>query len=656
VRNLPWKMSERPLKKKRLEDALALSSSGLLNFNPSSTHLTVLHQQQQIESLQAELDHERAARSLDAKKSAHAIQRLELQVSMAASEAATSKELLDETMEQTERRVQQLTTARDRALQLNRQLQLQLEEAEQDIENAEHNADVDHYKIECQRLQEQVRGLTANEAAYQREVEKLKLGVEQKLRESVELAKTPRKQHPLLEEAPTAVLQELNRCRIQLAEKERQCRQLQHQKEEAAQRSSQLVRDCEKYQQQAKRLPVVAAELQQVIRSYEQAQAEMAAWKEFSNRLNYILASDEGRESLTRGGPPEISTVLRFLETTKKELKAVQQTVATYKTECERLRSFKQEDDSTQWASKQREWEIKLDTLSQQLQTTKQQATLYQREADSLRLLIQTFERQLESGSKDLDPAAQTMQIRLKTDTDQLKLLQTAHDQLAAELLTYKTDKATLAAELDRVREKFGKLRDALMAEKEKVAAAEERAVHAEQLAGKGSFDPQHTRVLHFTETPLVQALKEEVQVLQRQLEAASKAVKTPGTDMKSGLAPNPDKLNQRLKENFKEQIATFREGVYLMTGFKVDMLTTTERPTFRLRSVFAEQEEDHLLLQWPVNKTKDDATSLDILNTDLAKLLATTPSYDYMTKFHSLPAFLASVQLNLFEKQTVIM
>jgi len=94
------------------------------------------------------------------------------------------------------------------------------------------------------------------------------------------------------------------------------------------------------------------------------------------------------------------------------------------------------------------------------------------------------------------------------------------------------------------------------------------------------------------------------------------------------------------------------------MTGFKVDMIPTsdTSKPTFRLRSVFAEQEEDHLLLQWPKNKDKDEVASLDILNTDFAKYLSTTPSYDYMTKFHSLPAFLASAQLAAFEKQTILM
>lgn len=661
-------MSERSLKKKRpLDDAFALTSSGsLLNLNPSSTNITVLHQQQQIESLQAELDHERALRALDVKKATHAIQRLEQKVAIAASDAATSKELLDETMDQTDRRVQQLTTDRDRALQLNRQLQLQLEEAEQDIENAEHNADVEHYKVQCQHLEEQVRGFASNEAAYQREIKQLKVVVEKKLLETMEQLTSPQKQLPLSEEAPSAVLQELNRCRIRLAEKERECRQLQHQNDKVSVRNRQLVCDSEKYQQQAKRLPVVTTELQHVSRSYEQVQAEMAAWKEFSNQLSAALAPENGMDGLnTRGGPPEISTIVRFLEARKNALKSAHQIASNYKGECDRLRNelgadtslkFKQEENSTHLVSMQREWDIKLVTVSQQLETAKHQSALHQREAESLRLLIQTFEKQMESGLKNLDPVAQTLRVQFETATDQLTLLQATNDQLTADLQTCRTEKASLAGELDRVREKFGKLRDALTAEKEKVAAADERAVHAEQMAGKGSFDPQRTRVLHFTETPLVQSLKEEVDVLKRQIEALSKSKDAPGSDVKSGLAPNPDKLNQRLKENFKEQISVFREGVYLMTGFKVDMLTNTERPTFRLRSVFAEQEEDHLLLKWPKNKTKDDTTTLDLLNTDLAKLLATTPSFDYMKKFHSLPAFLASVQLSLFEKQTVLM
>ncbi len=81
-------------------------------------------------------------------------------------------------------------------------------------------------------------------------------------------------------------------------------------------------------------------------------------------------------------------------------------------------------------------------------------------------------------------------------------------------------------------------------------------------------------------------------------------------------------------------------------------MIPDSDRVKFKVRSVFAEQEKDHLVFQWPEGP---EVTSLDLLNTEHAKLLSKTPSYEYMTKFHSLPAFLASVQLTLFEKQTMM-
>ena len=81
-------------------------------------------------------------------------------------------------------------------------------------------------------------------------------------------------------------------------------------------------------------------------------------------------------------------------------------------------------------------------------------------------------------------------------------------------------------------------------------------------------------------------------------------------------------------------------------------MIPDNDRYTFKVRSMFAERERDYLVFQWPEGK---EVTSLDLLNTEHAKMLTKSPSYEYMTKFHSLPAFLSSVQLSLFEKQTMI-
>lgn len=72
-------------------------------------------------------------------------------------------------------------------------------------------------------------------------------------------------------------------------------------------------------------------------------------------------------------------------------------------------------------------------------------------------------------------------------------------------------------------------------------------------------------------------------------------------------LGTDTNKLNQRLKEMFKERITSFREAVYLLTGYKVDLYTTDapgdnntveESRRLRLRSMYAESPDDSLLFQ----------------------------------------------------------
>ena len=122
-----------------------------------------------------------------------------------------------------------------------------------------------------------------------------------------------------------------------------------------------------------------------------------------------------------------------------------------------------------------------------------------------------------------------------------------------------------------------------------------------------------------------------------------------------SDASLDAQKLHKRLKERFKEQIGLFREGVYLLTGCKIDMsFSDSDCPHFKVRSMYSEREEDHLMFKWRRKKGVED-NDLDLMSTDLAQLLMNDASAIYMTKFRSVPAFMASVTLGLFEKQTMI-
>lgn len=306
----------------------------------------------------------------------------------------------------------------------------------------------------------------------------------------------------------------------------------------------------------------------------------------------------------------------------------------------------------SRWTQERKDMESKVEQSNRQLHLLNAREQIWKREADSLRSLVKSFDDLPLSpmkSSASLAPqgSLRALEVSLETSREEINVLKEAQERMQSDLDASSSSKEELQNKHNTVMEKFGKLREAVYAEREKVEKAEARACQAESLAGKGSFDPEQTRVLHLKRNPLMEAFKEEVAVLRRQVEALS-------GDKSKVVAPDvdPNKLHQRLKESFKEQIGRFREGVYLMTGYKVDMIPGNDRPMFRVRSIFAEREEDHLMLKWPDG---DNVSSLDILNTDMAKVLTTTPSYDYMTKFHSLPAFMASVQLSLFEKQTMM-
>jgi hypothetical protein len=54
-------------------------------------------------------------------------------------------------------------------------------------------------------------------------------------------------------------------------------------------------------------------------------------------------------------------------------------------------------------------------------------------------------------------------------------------------------------------------------------------------------------------------------------------------------------------------------------------------------------------------NENDTNVKSIVLLNTALAQVLSTTPAYQYMTNYHSIPAFLTNVQLKTFLSNKLI-
>jgi mitotic spindle assembly checkpoint protein MAD1 len=96
----------------------------------------------------------------------------------------------------------------------------------------------------------------------------------------------------------------------------------------------------------------------------------------------------------------------------------------------------------------------------------------------------------------------------------------------------------------------------------------------------------------------------------------------------------------------FQNQIKQYREAVYQLTGFKVDLRKTNGVEILKLRSMFADHDDDELIVRM------EPDGSLELLETDFTAQI-NKRVFAYLTTCRSFPAFLSTLTLHLFEKQT---
>merc|ERR1719400_3033407 len=163
---------------------------------------------------------------------------------------------------------------------------------------------------------------------------------------------------------------------------------------------------------------------------------------------------------------------------------------------------------------------------------------------------------------------------------------------------------------------------------KSNVKALEERnqrlLSELERRAIKGDFDPAETKVLHFSNNPFASAvdkraremaelesentaLKARIQLLEEgqtkdlTLMVGAKVEEGEGERMKELKVDleKAEKREKRMMEAFKNTSQEFREVVYKLTGYRIDVLSNN---IYKLIPVDAESSEDNLVFQ----KTED--------------------------------------------------
>ncbi|XP_028395474.1 mitotic spindle assembly checkpoint protein MAD1-like [Dendronephthya gigantea] len=289
--------------------------------------------------------------------------------------------------------------------------------------------------------------------------------------------------------------------------------------------------------------------------------------------------------------------------------------------------------------------------------------------ATQLTSRVQHAEEQLQACNSHIEKLENDLKMSIERNSEETikyNKLKIEYDVLMKQSDVVKGRPSNL--EQEKLQEVIEKLQ---LENKELLEKLEILQTRIEQRNLQGDFDPSKVKVVHFSQNPFTHARQlrtVEVQHLRDECEKLRKKVKALEEDDKlkpskveqividesspsevrdlQAQVSSAERKNKRLKEVFAQKIQEFREACYSMTGYRVDVVQDQQ---YKLQSMYAERSSDHLLFQCNANgKTM-------LLETDFS-LRVKNLIDQYLMQCNSIPAFLSSVTLELFERQTQMM
>lgn len=314
---------------------------------------------------------------------------------------------------------------------------------------------------------------------------------------------------------------------------------------------------------------------------------------------------------------------------------------------------------------------------------------ILQREKDSLRAYISSYEQEYlsestKSNDKDKKRIAD-LEATLETLNDHIAVLET---QLANKTTSTYDESSFKAIPVEEY-EAIVDLKNLLAATEERAATAETQLEELSKLVdslqmrvARGEFNPETTKVLHLKNNPEAELHKSMHEAKVAQLESENEALRVNIQRLESAVslqaegrqAPltegsglriaqiegeanllrrrlsDAQKVSDRLQQVFTRQIATFREAVGGLFGYRVEMTSDPsareKRAEFVLRPIQATDPSAQLRFQM----LRDGR--LIIIPTDYSRQLAREVEI-YIDRFHSIPALTANLTMELFQQQT---
>ena len=127
------------------------------------------------------------------------------------------------------------------------------------------------------------------------------------------------------------------------------------------------------------------------------------------------------------------------------------------------------------------------------------------------------------------------------------------------------------------------------------------------------------------------------------QLEGETNLLRRKVAELQKGL--------ERLQQVFNKQITLFREAVYILFGYRVEMATDPGARDFKAQFVLRPQHAEGAGQQLVFRLLRDGRMVLvptDFSSSQLAREVET-----FIDRFKSIPAFTANLTMEYFQKQT---
>ncbi|XP_077879706.1 mitotic spindle assembly checkpoint protein MAD1 isoform X1 [Ictidomys tridecemlineatus] len=515
----------------------------------------------------------------------------------------------------------------------------------------------------CQEVNQKIQELQASQEARTDQEQKIK-DLEQKL---------------CLQEQDAAVVRSMKSELLRLPRMERELKRLREDNahlREMRETNGLLTEELEGLQRRLGRQEKMQETLVDLELEKERLLAKLQSWENLDHTMGLDLRT-----------PEDLSRFVVELQQRELALKEKNSAIASSARGLEKAQQQLQEE-VRQVSSQLLEERKKRETHEALARRLQKRVLLLTKERDGMRAILGSYDsemtqaeyspqltrrvREAEDMVQKVHAHSTEMEAQLTQALEELGGQKQRADMLEMELKMLKSQPGSAESSFPFCREEVDTLRlkvEELEGERSRLEQEKKMLeLQLERCTLQGDYDQSRTKVLHMSMNPTSAAkkrlredrdqLEEECERLRGLVRALEKGGPIPADLEASSSLPSSKEVaelrkqvesaelkNQRLKEVFQTKIQEFRKVCYTLTGYQIDVTTESQ---YRLTSQYAEHKTDCLIFK----ATGPSGSKMQLLETEFSRSVPELIEL-HLLRQDSIPAFLSSLTLDLFSRQT---